>query len=100
MVFAILVETTSPISVLRRPAAASLLVFVASVVSAMTYFVSVAAVFLVAAFFTFAGLLAATAGAAVFFTVTLATAPLPAAIFFSRSMVFMRAMSFFRSRIF
>ncbi len=50
MVLAILVDTTLPIRVLRRPAAFALLVVV---VSAMAYFFSVAA-FLLAAFF-FAG---------------------------------------------
>src|SRR5664279_3542563 len=59
MVLAILVETTSPIRVLRRPGVFAVLV--AAVVSAMAYFFSVAA-FLLAAFFAvtvfFTGLLA------------------------------------------
>src|SRR5450631_751404 len=111
MVFAILVETTSPIRILRRPCVFSAVVAVIVVVSAMGYFFSVAAVFvwvLPAAFFTFATLgafgtfgafvaFAAFATGAAAFTLI---APLPPASCFSRSMVLIRAMSFFRSRIF
>src|ERR1035438_3469836 len=108
MVFAILVETTSPIRSLRRPCAFSVVVAVVVVVpvdvSVMAYFFSVAAV-LLAAFFAFTtlgaftafGALAAFATGATAFTLT---EPLPPANCFSRSMVLMRAMSFFKSRIF
>src|ERR1035438_1612160 len=76
MVLAILVETTSPIRVLRRPGVFAVLV--AAVVSAMAYFFSVAA-FLLAAFF----------AVTVFFTglLALAAAPLPPASSFWRNTV-------------
>src|SRR5450631_3062466 len=107
MVFAILVETTSPIRILRRPCVFSVVVAVVVVVSVdvsvMAYFFSVAAVFvLLAAFFAFATLGAFTAFGAFAAFATGDTAftlnePLPPASCFSRSIVLMRAMSFFRS---
>src|ERR1035438_7166556 len=89
MVLAILVETTSPIRVLRRPGVFAVLV--AAVVSARAYFFCVAA-FLLAAFF----------AVTVFFTglLALAAAPLPPASSFWRNTVCTRAMSFCSSRIF
>src|SRR5438105_2625197 len=106
MVLAILVETTSPIRVLRMP---GFLLVLVSVVSAMAYFFSVAADFLVAAFFAVATFVAlgaaaflafgaATAGFVLIFlgaagAAAAAFAPLPPASCFSRWMVYMRAMS-------
>src|ERR1700757_2827399 len=105
MVLAILVDTTSPIRVLRRPAAFCVLV----VVSAIAYFFSIAA-FLLAAFFAGAAFPAATffAGAAFLAAVSAGAAalagalvtevegpePLPAAICFCRITVCTRAISF------
>src|ERR1035438_6607668 len=88
MVLAILVETTSPIRLLRRP---GLFAGLVAVISAIAYFFSVAA-FLLAAFFV----------VAVFCTGLLALAadPLPPASSFWRNTVWTRAMSFFSSRIF
>src|SRR5271167_2526413 len=94
MVLAILVDTTLPIKVLRRPTEVALLV---SVVSVMAYFVSVAAC-LVAAFFFFTGAAAFFPGAAA--AALGAEAALPPANSFWRFTVWMRAMSFFSSRIF
>src|SRR5690242_19846293 len=97
MVLAILVDTTSPMSDLRW---LTFLVSVA-VVSAMAYFVSVAAVFFLAAFFAATGFFAFDlAGLASTATGFAWTAPLPPAICFSRSTVLMRAMSLRISRIF
>src|SRR6516162_2218143 len=101
MVFAILVETTFPIRVLRSPGALLVLIF-----SAIAYFFSVAAFgFLVAAFFAVAGFFAfvgtrATGAAALGAIAFGALTPLPPASCFSRWMVWMRAMSFFSPRIF